>query len=202
MHMQKMGTGDGAERKSFSGPFNRRGSRKSTRFDNTASSSSARGSMRSSDKDDYVITLGVGGGDVEDPESTLLDKEVEKRPSFRKLVVRSASAGIQQVSEELKKMTSFSQPPIVVQSDGTKSAAINALTGLKFISNKTVGTNADGTKKDPWEAVEERFKILTGKTTGLLPRALFGECIGTLLVCLLCLINQIISFMRCSGLSL
>nr|GEX57694.1 respiratory burst oxidase homolog protein C-like [Tanacetum cinerariifolium] len=192
-----MGTGDGADQKSFSGSFNKRGSRKSTRFDDTTNSSSAGGSMRSRNKDDYEITLDVGeddmlavhsvktaeGVDMDDPESTLLGKELEKRYSFGRLVARSASAGIRHVSGELKKLASCSQPPIVGQSelivgqsDRTKSAAINALTMLNFISTKTV--SADGTIKDPWEAVEERFKKLTAKTTGLLPRALFGECIG------------------------
>ncbi|PRQ18130.1 putative NAD(P)H oxidase (H(2)O(2)-forming) [Rosa chinensis] len=47
------------------------------------------------------------------------------------------------------------------------SAAAPALKGLKFISN-----NAE------WPAVEKNFDKLTASTNGMLPRALFGECIG------------------------
>nr|GEZ46580.1 respiratory burst oxidase homolog protein C-like [Tanacetum cinerariifolium] len=154
-----MGTGGGADQKSFSGSFNKRGSRKSTRFDDTTNSSSAGGSMRSRNNDDYEITLDVGeddmlavhsvktaeGVDMDDTESTLLGKELEKRSSFGRLVARSASAGIRHVSGELKKLASCSQPPIVGQSE--------LIVGQSDRTNtKTV--SADGTIKDPWEAVE------------------------------------------------
>ncbi|KAG6424419.1 hypothetical protein SASPL_114837 [Salvia splendens] len=52
----------------------------------------------------------------------------------------------------------------------TKSATAQALTGLKFIT-KTGGAAT-------WTDVETRFYRLTPLTNGLLPRALFGECIG------------------------
>ncbi|KAI3686327.1 hypothetical protein L1987_80001 [Smallanthus sonchifolius] len=147
-------------------------------------SSIAGGSVRSGNNDDYVeITLDVvedtvavhsvkaaGGGDVEDPELTLLAKGLEKRTTLGTSVVRNASARIRQVSEELRKLTSFSRRPPAGRYDRTKSAATHALKGLKFIS-KTDGAAA-------WAALEKRFVELTVNTTGLLPRALFGECIG------------------------
>ncbi|KAI3820625.1 hypothetical protein L1987_08173 [Smallanthus sonchifolius] len=178
--------GYGADRKSFSGPLNKRGTRKSARFNvpEDSGSSIASGSVRSGNNDDYVeITLDVvddtvavhsvkaaGGGDVEDPELTLLAKGLEKRTTLGASVVRNASARIRQVSEELRKLTSFSRRPPAGRYDRTKSAATHALKGLKFIS-KNDGAAA-------WAALEKRFDELTVNTTGLLPRALFGECIG------------------------
>lgn len=197
--MQKMGTGDGkdglpesnrdteivgSDRTAFSGPLNKRGTRKSARFNipDDSGSSSGGGSMKSRNNDDYVeITLDVGddsvavhsvktAGDVEDPELTLLAKGLEKRSSLGASVVRNASSRIRQVSEELRKLTSISKRPTAGRYDRTKSAATHALKGLKFIS-KTDGAAA-------WAALEKRFDELTATTTGLLPRALFGECIG------------------------
>ncbi|XP_024972190.1 respiratory burst oxidase homolog protein C-like [Cynara cardunculus var. scolymus] len=211
MQMQNMGTDDGrsglpenynrhdhyhsdtevigVDRAAFSGPLsgplNKRGNRKSARFnipDGAPGSSS--GSVKSNNNDDYVeITLDVrddsvavhsvktaGGADVEDPELTLLAKGLEKRSSFGSSVVRNASARIRQVSEELKRLTSFSKRQPASRLDRTKSAAAHALKGLKFIS-KTDGGAA-------WAALEKRFGDLTATTNGLLPRSLFGECIG------------------------
>ncbi|XP_071692611.1 respiratory burst oxidase homolog protein C-like [Rutidosis leptorrhynchoides] len=205
MQLQKMGTDDGRDglpenynrhsdtevyrpdRKAFSGPLNKRGTRKSARFnipDDAGSSSSVGGSMNSRNNDDYVeITLDVGedtvavhsvktagGADVEDPEFTLLAKGLEKRSSFGTSVVRNASARIRQVSEELKKLTSFSRRPVVGRYDRTKSAATHALKGLKFISKNNSAAM--------WAALEAKFDELTKNTSGLLPRPLFGECIG------------------------
>ncbi|KAK1407129.1 hypothetical protein QVD17_38740 [Tagetes erecta] len=165
-----------ADRKAFSGPLNKRTTRKSARFNVPEADSNA--------DDDYVeITLDVGddtvavhsvktagGGDVEDPELTLLAKGLEKRGSLGASVVRNASAKIRQVSEELRKLTSYSKRQPVGRFDRTKSAATHALKGLKFIS-KTDGGAA-------WVALEKRFDELTSGTAGLLPRSLFGECIG------------------------
>ncbi|CAI9283689.1 unnamed protein product [Lactuca saligna] len=199
MQMQKMGTGDGkdglpegnrdteivgSDRTAFSGPLNKRGTRKSARFNipDDSGSSSGGGSMKSRNNDDYVeITLDVGddsvavhsvktAGDMEDPELTLLAKGLEKRSTLGASVVRNASSRIRQVSEELRKLTSISKRPTAGRYDRTKSAATHALKGLKFIS-KTDGAAA-------WAALEKRFDELTATTTGLLPRALFGECIG------------------------
>ncbi|KAL8226558.1 hypothetical protein R6Q57_016390 [Mikania cordata] len=176
----------GVDRKSFSGPLNKRGTRKSARFNisDDAGGSSSGGSVRSRNNDDYVeITFDVGddtvavhsvktagGADVEDPELSLLAKGLEKRTSLGTSVVRSASSRIRQVSEELRKLTSFSRRPPVGHYDRTKSGAVHALKGLKFIS-KTDGAAA-------WAALEKRFDELTAGTTGLLPRSHFGECIG------------------------
>ncbi|KAL7617361.1 respiratory burst oxidase homolog protein C [Lactuca sativa] len=208
--MQKMGTDDGrtglpenynrhdhyhsdtevvaVDRKAFSGPLsgplNKRGHRKSPRFnipDGAPGSSS--GSVKSSN-DDYVeITLDVrddsvalhslktaDGADVEDPELTLLAKGLEKRSSFGSSVVRNASSRIRQVSEELKRLTSFSKRQPASRLERTKSAATYALKGLKFISKNDGGA--------AWIALEKRFDDLTKPTNGLLPRSLFWECIG------------------------
>ncbi|XP_076948307.1 respiratory burst oxidase homolog protein C-like [Bidens hawaiensis] len=178
----------GADRKSFSGPLNKRTTRKSPRFnvpEDGGSGSLSGGSVRSrnTNNDDYVeITLDVGddtvalhsvktaaGADVEDPELSLLAKGLEKKTSLATSVARNASARFRQVSEELKKLTSIRRPP-VGNIDRSKSAANHALKGLKFIS-KTGGAAG-------WAAVEKRFDELTANTTGVLPRSLFGECIG------------------------
>lgn len=164
----------------LSGPLNKRVGRKSARFNVPGDSSS------SSPRDEaYVeITLDVrddtvavhsvkaaNGTDLpEDPEITLLAKGLEKRTaSFGSTVVRSASSRIRQVSQELKRLTSFSKKP-PARFDRTKSAAAQALKGLKFISKTDGGAG--------WAAVEKRFEETTASTDGVLPRAKFGECIG------------------------
>lgn len=106
--------------------------------------------------DDSLTLLGAGAFNK--------DSEKSDQSSF----VRTASTRIKQ---ELKKLASFSkQPPQRRRFDRMQSAAAPALKGLKFIS-KTEG-NAE------WPAVEKRFDHLTGSTNGMLPRAVFGECIG------------------------
>ncbi|PSR89389.1 Respiratory burst oxidase protein like [Actinidia chinensis var. chinensis] len=208
--MQKMGTDDGkgaypehghhqhrhsdtdiigADRTAYSGPLsgplNKRGGRKSARFNIP---DAAGGSAGGGDDQAYVeITLDVrddsvavhsvkaaGGGEIEDPELTLLAKGLEKRSSFRtSAVVRNASSRFKQVSQELKRFASFSKKSSQVgRFDRNKSAAAHALKGLKFIS-KTDGAAG-------WAAVEKRFDDLTAGSPGggLLPRSLFGECIG------------------------
>nr|DAD30351.1 TPA_asm: hypothetical protein HUJ06_009202 [Nelumbo nucifera] len=184
----------GSERSSaYSGPLNKRG-RKSARFnlpESTARTISGVGRTSSNsinaapDDDAYVeITLDVrddsvavhsvkpaGGADAEDPELTLLAKNLEKRSSFGSSVMRSASSRIKQVSQELKRLASLTKRPSSTRFDRTKSAAAHALKGLKFISSKTDGTAG-------WVAVEKRFNDLTASTNGVLPRTLFGECIG------------------------
>ncbi|KAI7740676.1 hypothetical protein M8C21_025559, partial [Ambrosia artemisiifolia] len=180
----------GVDRKSFSGPLsvsgplNKRGVRKGARFNIEGSTSRSVKSSHShgNNNDDYVeITLDVrddsvavhsvktaNGVDVEDPELALLAKGLEKRSSFGSSAVRNASAKIRQVSQELKRLTSFSKRP-VGRLERTKSAAAYALKGLKFISKNDGGA--------AWAALEKRFDELTGDTNGLLPRSLFGECI-------------------------
>ncbi|GJX75752.1 respiratory burst oxidase homolog protein C-like protein [Tanacetum coccineum] len=192
-----MGTGDaheilpetstevyGADRKAFSGPLNKRGTRKSARFNIPDDVGSSSGSTRSRNNEDYVeITLDVGddsvavhsvktagGGDMEDPELTLLARGLEKRGSLGTSLVRNASSRIKQVSEELRKLTSFSRKPVGGRYDRNKSGAVHALQGLKFISKANSAA--------AWAALEKRFDELTKETNGLLPRASFGECIG------------------------
>ncbi|XP_076960281.1 respiratory burst oxidase homolog protein C-like [Bidens hawaiensis] len=174
-----------------SGPLNKRGAapKKSAQFyiPDHAPGSNSTGSVRSNDNEDYIeITLDVrddsvavhsvktaGGTDMEDPELTLLSKGLEKRSSFGSSVVRNASNRIRQVSEELKRLTSFSKRQPASRLDRTKStvsAAVHALRGLKFINKNDGGAT--------WAALEKRFDELTDATSGLLPRSLFGECIG------------------------
>ncbi|KAL9169981.1 hypothetical protein ABFS82_04G114700 [Erythranthe guttata] len=97
----------------------------------------------------------------------LADKDGEKKySSFPSSLARSASSRIKQVSKEVKRLATLTRRP------PEKSAAARyALNGLKFIS-KTEGEAA-------WATVEQRFDELTSTTDrGLLPRSLFGECIG------------------------
>lgn len=89
--------------------------------------------------------------------------------------VPNASERIRQVSEVFKKLTSFSRPPAVKKYDRKRTMATQALKGLKFISKSD--------SKAAWDDIEKQFKKLTEKTPGMLPRELFGECIGKLLIC-------------------
>ncbi|KAL1814525.1 hypothetical protein ACET3Z_017099 [Daucus carota] len=160
-----------SEKLAFSGPLNQRGGRKSARFSNNPD-------------DDYVeVTIDVrddslavhsvktaGGGELEDQELTLLARGLEKKSSFGSSVVRNASTKIRQVSQELKRLASLTKRSHAGKLDRSKSAAAHALKGLKFISKTDGGAG--------WAAVEKRFDELTSATTGLLPRALFGQCIG------------------------
>ncbi|GKA22515.1 respiratory burst oxidase homolog protein C-like protein [Tanacetum coccineum] len=83
---------------------------------------------------------------------------------------QNASERIRQVSEQIQKLTSFSRPKTVKKYDRKKTLATQALKGLKFISKSD--------SKAAWADIETRFKKLTEKTPGMLPRELFGECIG------------------------
>ncbi|KAG1331645.1 respiratory burst oxidase-like protein C [Cocos nucifera] len=189
--MQKMGTDDGrggdqpsdiietesvgSDRVGHSGPLNKRSSRKSARFNLPESAAG--------DDEQYVeITLDVrddsvavhsvkpaASGEAEDPEVTLLARTLEKQSgSIGSAVLRSASSRIRQVSQELKRLASFTKRPGAGPIDRSKSAAAHALKGLKFIS-RTEGAAG-------WPAVEKRFDELA--VDGALPRSLFGQCIG------------------------
>ncbi|CAN4088646.1 unnamed protein product [Withania somnifera] len=171
----------------LSGPLNKRGGKKSARFNIPESTDigSGAGAGAKSNDDAYVeITLDVrddsvavhsvktaGGADVEDPELALLAKGLEKKSTLGSSLVRNASSRIRQVSQELKRLASLNKRPIPTgRFDRNKSAAAHALKGLKFISKTDGGAG--------WAAVEKQFDELTASTTGLLPRAKFGECIG------------------------
>ncbi|KAK6153848.1 hypothetical protein DH2020_013487 [Rehmannia glutinosa] len=159
----------------MSGPLNKRGgSKKHTRFNLPDTTTTATA-------DDYVeITLDVRtdsvavqsvltstGGAAEDGELTKLAKGLEKKSTM----ARNASSRIKQVSQEFKRLATLTRRPQPGRRlDRSKSAAAPALMGLKFIS-KTDGGAA-------WAGVEKRFDELTSDTNGLLPRSLFGECIG------------------------
>ncbi|GAV73416.1 Ferric_reduct domain-containing protein/FAD_binding_8 domain-containing protein/NAD_binding_6 domain-containing protein/NADPH_Ox domain-containing protein/EF_hand_4 domain-containing protein [Cephalotus follicularis] len=160
----------------LSGPLSKRAGRRSAKFNIPDSSSS--------NEEKYVeLTFDVGTDSValhsvkaaastdieEDPELTLLAKDLEKRSSSS--VVRNASARIRQVSHEIKCLASFSKKqPTPARFDRTKSAAAHALKGLEFISKTDGGAG--------WAAVEKRFHDITNSTDGLLPRSRFCECIG------------------------
>lgn len=118
----------------------------------------------------HVQEDSVAGGGEEEVQK-LPAKGLEKKASFGSSLARNASSRIKQVSQDLKRLASLTrhpQPP--KRFDRTKTAAAQALKGLKFIS-KTEGGSA-------WAGVEERFDKLASATDGLLPRSLFGECIG------------------------
>ncbi|CAN1790715.1 Respiratory burst oxidase homolog protein C [Linum perenne] len=172
----------------LSGPLNKRGGaggRKSARFNIPETTSSVSASSSSADQQQYVeITLDLrddsvalhsvkaANGADEDPEMTLLAKGLEKRTASNlgSSVVRSASARIRQVSQELRRLTSINKRP-TGRLDRTKSAAAPALKGLKFISKADGGSG--------WVAVEKRFDQITADSAdGMLLRARFGECIG------------------------
>ncbi|KAG7975569.1 hypothetical protein I3843_06G105900 [Carya illinoinensis] len=182
-------------RKAFSGPlagaapsrqFSRNRSRKSARFNLSSGHSLSRNSNSTGDvADDYVeITLDIHDDSVavhslqtetDDPELALMAKRTLGKKSSSSLgssVLRSASAKIRQVSQELKRFTSLSKRSSAAgRFDRNKSAAVHALKGLKFIAAKTSGAAG-------WPAIEKRFDELTASTNGLLDASLFGECIG------------------------
>ncbi|GAA0166655.1 oxidase [Lithospermum erythrorhizon] len=177
----------GSDRTSFSGPLSgplKRGGRKSARFHLPDNSSNTSSSTTISNDDMVEITIDVRddsvavhsvktatGADVEDPELALLARGLEKKSSsFSATLARNASSRIRQVSQELKKLASFTKKPQRGKFDRTKSAATHALRGLKFISKTDGGAG--------WGVVEKRFDELTASTNGLLTRAQFGECIG------------------------
>ncbi|KDP22507.1 hypothetical protein JCGZ_26338 [Jatropha curcas] len=154
----------------LSGPLNKRGTRKSARFNIPESSSSqdeqyVEVTLDVRDDSVAVHSVKAANGVAEDPEVTLLAKGLEKRSASK--IVRNASAKIRQ---EIKRLASFSkrQPPSRL--DRTKTAAAHALKGLEFISKTDGGAG--------WAAVEKRFDEITASTHGLLPRSRFCECIG------------------------
>lgn len=180
-----------AERKAFSGPL---GSSSSTKAWRRIKSLDKRRTSTSTENDDdeaYVeITLDIlddsvavhsvqaaGGGGHEDPELALLAKktlEGKKSASFRSSLLRNTSTHIRQVSQELKRLASFSKrnSGAARRFDRTRSATAHALKSLKFITAKASAANG-------WASVEKRFDDLTAGSNGLLNSSLFGECIGT-----------------------
>ncbi|XP_030534927.1 respiratory burst oxidase homolog protein B isoform X2 [Rhodamnia argentea] len=136
-------------------------------------STKIRGNSRFKDEEDdecYVeITLDVhddsvsvhsikGGGD---PETALLASHLELRPSS---LGAQLSFRLRQVSQELRKITSTKG--CNKQLERTKSSAARALRGLRFMTKIDQG----------WSEVEARFDQLA--LNGVLPKSLFGQCIG------------------------
>nr|WOW72684.1 ferric reductase [Mangifera indica] len=179
-----------SDRTAFSGPLgaaihnNKRASKKSARFN--LSNEIINASNPTADDDNYVeITLDIrddsvavhsvqGGGALhEDPELALLAKKAleNKSSSVRSSLFRNTSSHLKQVSQELKRLASFTKRSSR-RFDRTKSAAAHALKGLKFITAKT------GAAGNGWPDVEKRFNNLTASTNGMLQSSMFGECIG------------------------
>lgn len=171
----------------YSGPLKKRAGMKSALFNIPYSSASCNIDSSSSSKRDVEINMDICDDSVaaqsvktaavasdleKDPRLTLpAARGLEKRTSFGSSVVRSASARITQVSQELKRLTSFLKRVPPARFDRTNSAAAQALKGLKFISK----TDDDA----GWPAVEKQFNKLTASTNNAsLPRSLFGKCIG------------------------
>lgn len=189
----------GNDRRAFSGPLrphelnsnSRKPSRKSARF-NLPTDNHLTTTSTNDDDDAYVeITLdirddsvavhsvqtaAISGGIQEDPELALLANRTlrsKSHSSFGSTLLHNTSSHIRQVSQELKRLTSFSRRPSYTarRFDRTKSAAAHALKGFKFIAAKTGGASG-------WPPIEKRFDDLTASTNGLLHSTLFGECIG------------------------
>jgi hypothetical protein len=164
----------------LSGPLNKRPGRRSARF-NIPGDGATTSKSNGGDEGYVEITLDVmddsiavhsvkpaGPGDQEDPEIALLAKDLEKKTSFGSSIIRNASARIKHVSQELKRLTSFTKRSHPGRLDRSKTGAHHALLGLKFIT-KTKG-GAD------WNLVDQKFDELA--VEGYLPRAHFGQCIG------------------------
>ncbi|KAE9587363.1 putative NAD(P)H oxidase (H(2)O(2)-forming) [Lupinus albus] len=188
----------GSEKICHSKSLNKRVSRRSSKFNSSASTSSIDYSHKEQQDDeeqDYVeVTMDIQGDSVslhsvkplaaaaaaasnenigEDENLILLGKGMEKKMSFGASVVRNASIKMKQVSQDFKRFASLSNhaaPSRVAHFDRNKSAAVHALKGLKFF------TKTDGAVG--WIQVEKQFDILTASTDGYLHRSLFAKCIG------------------------
>lgn len=108
-------------------------------------------------RNDSVSVQKIRGGDSQTV--LLATGRLEKRPS-------SLSARLKQVSQDIKRMTSFKTFDKV---DKTKSGAARALRGLRFMT-KTLESD------EGWSQVEKRFDELA--VQGKLPNTLFSQCIG------------------------
>ncbi|KAL4559836.1 hypothetical protein LXL04_031982 [Taraxacum kok-saghyz] len=158
----------GVDRKAFSVLLHKRGNSARVHIlDDSPGSYSGSVKSETDQGFDDEINLDVGDSlvktdgeaDVEDPELGVLAEGLDKR-----------SLRIRQLSDELKRLTTFSKRQTTGRLDRTKTVAAYALKGLKFISKKEEGTTEI--------ALEMRFEDLTKDTNGLLPRSLLWKCIG------------------------
>lgn len=116
-----------------------------------------------------VRPAGAGGAvEFEDPGTMLLARKLERRPSFGSSAIRTASNRFRQVSQELRRLASFTNRGPGRRLERSRSAATHALKGLKFIAKADMGAG--------WAAVDRRFDELADG--GLLHRGMFGQCIG------------------------
>ncbi|KAI3440446.1 uncharacterized protein J3R85_003516 [Psidium guajava] len=113
-------------------------------------------------RDDSVSVHSIKGGG--EPETALLASRLELRPAS---LGAQLSFRLRQVSQELRKITSTKG--CNKQLDRTKSGAARALRGLQFMTK-----NAE--IEQGWSEVEARFDKLA--LNGVLPKSLFGQCIG------------------------
>ncbi|XP_052181549.1 respiratory burst oxidase homolog protein C-like [Diospyros lotus] len=122
-----------------------------------------------------VRPAGRGGAEEEDPEVKLLPMGLEERAyafsTSSSSARRNASFRIKQALSFKRLVSSSKRANQGRRFDRAKSASAHALKGLKFITCKSDGGAA-------WATVESRFNHLTAASNGLLPRSLFGECIG------------------------
>ncbi|XP_048324801.2 respiratory burst oxidase homolog protein B [Ziziphus jujuba] len=137
-----------------------------------SSRNSSKRSVGFKDQEDYVeITLDVTDDTVSvqnikggDSETAYLASRLQRKQSAS--LGSQVSFKLRQVSQELKRMTSFSKKPQKL--DRTKSGAALALKGLKFMT-KNVGNEG-------WSEIEKRFHKFAD-ADGTLPKSKFGQCI-------------------------
>lgn len=168
----------------FSGPLSIPAAWKSARF-NIPDTTTSDVQVADAGDDNYVeITLdvredsvavhslrpaGAGGAvEFEDPGTMLLARKLERRPSFGSSAIRTASNRFRQVSQEFRRLASFTNRGAGRPLERSRSAATHALKGLKFIAKADVGAG--------WAAVDRRFDELADGV--LLHRGMFGQCIG------------------------
>ncbi|CAH8295699.1 unnamed protein product [Eruca vesicaria subsp. sativa] len=151
------------------------GIEKATRY--RGQSSSASSGYEEGHKEYVEITLDMNDDSIsvnslkspknEDPETSLLGQGRTRKNSFSvlKRIASSVSSDLRRVTSSVT-LTQETNPPRRPR----KSSAELALKGLKFI------TKHDGVAG--WPGVEKKFNEITEKTSGLLLRSKFGECIG------------------------
>lgn len=112
-------------------------------------------------RDDSVAIQNIRS---QDQDAALLAKALERRsPSI------GIASKLREVSQELRRMASFSSKKPAAGIDRTKSGAVRGLKGLQFVT-KNVGTDGG------WPEIERRFDELA--VDGVLLRTRFGQCIG------------------------
>lgn len=148
-----------SNRVSFSGPLvsTTKSSKRSDRFKGEDGESYVEITLDV--RDDAVLVHNIKGGDQE---AALLASKLEKRRNLGSQL----SLHLRHVSNELRRITSSKR---FENLDRNKSGAARALRGLRFIHKNPLGNEG-------WSDVETRFAQLS--VSGMLPKSLFGKCIG------------------------